>query len=102
MAKLCVEHSYNRYLVRGVILTPILLGPVADDNAVSGAFLHEQCCILSGFLWPEIGWEVILMPGFTLRPSLEYRMNLSCHRNSNHQMICTKFVSVNLCAIGYQ
>ena len=74
---LCAEHSYNRYLIRGIIITPILPVTVEDDNAnlVSGNFVHEQCRILSGFLWPEIGWEVIKIPGFANRPSLEYRMD---------------------------
>ena len=76
MVTLCAEHSYNRFLIRDVILTPMLPASVEDHNAnlVSGNFVHEQCCILSGFLWPEIGLEVIKIPGFANRPSLEYRM----------------------------
>ena len=77
MVTLCAEHSSNRILIRGVIITPILPVSVEDENAnlVSGNLVHEQCCILSGFPWPEIGWEVIKIPGFTNRPSLEYRMD---------------------------
>ena len=75
MVTFYAEHSHNCYLVRGVILTPFLPDPVADGNIVSGDFMHEQCHILSEFLWPEIGWEAIFMSGFTPRPTLEYSMN---------------------------
>ena len=57
--KLCAEHSHNRYLVKGIIL--LIPEAIDDSHLVNHNFLHEQYCISSSFLWPEICWEIVFM-----------------------------------------
>ena len=60
----CKQETPYRFMVCGTLLShldSVVEKEVADKNL-----------ILTGVLWPEVGWEIQSMPGFTERPPVTY------------------------------
>ena len=55
----CTDHSDTRVLV---------IGQVENDSLPEGTEIADRALIEEGFLYPEVGWLILDMPGFTARP----------------------------------
>ena len=60
----CDSRDQYQYLVFGT--------PISQLESVAPEVVADKNIILAGVVWPEIGWEVVSMPGFTKRPPLTY------------------------------
>ena len=55
----CTRHDDDLYLLDGVDLD-LAENHNPDIKAADG----DRVKLISGFLWPEIGWQIQTMPGF--------------------------------------
>jgi hypothetical protein len=63
----CTRHSDDKWLLTGEVYSTD-----AARTKEQGAVDAEKKLVRDGFTWPRLGWEVIWMPGFVARESLEY------------------------------
>ena len=60
----CEKKTQYQYLVLG--------SPLTHPNSIAPHVVADKNIILTGVVWPEVGWEIVSMPGFTTRPPLTY------------------------------
>ena len=68
----CVPHNDTHVEVRGKILPDYIKRLANSMHPPQPALLYKQYSIIKGFLFPDIGWEVLSVPGLTPQPELEY------------------------------
>ena len=68
----CQPHGRSRMLVMGCVVD-VAERMSADNQQADQKIAQEQFRILKGFLYPEIGWDVISAPGMFEMPAITYR-----------------------------
>ena len=61
----CTRKSHSRYLICG--------NPTSSEVNATPGMIAESSLILTGLVWPALGWTVSSMPGFAKMPPLIYR-----------------------------
>ena len=68
----CSRHSETHLKLTGCVFPHYIMALVESERPVAGECLHDQQRILEGFLYPDIGWDVISVPGLSQMPEVTY------------------------------